>query len=90
MILRKECFLAFFVLATLIVKAESVQGDQSYDFDPTFKHEMVAMDQTSPFFNAGISFYFNLNHALIQIEVSGLDSKFLSQLYEVCTTDPVQ
>ena len=85
MILRKECFLAFFVLATLIVKAESVQGDQSYDFDPTFKHEMVAMDQTSPFFNAGISFYFNLNHA-----VSGPDSKFLSQLYEVCTTDPVQ
>ena len=53
-VLSQAYVLTFLALGSLvIIKAKSIQEDQSYDFDPTFNQEMVAMDPTAPFLNAG-------------------------------------
>jgi hypothetical protein len=56
MALNQVYFLAFVTLGSLLVlraSSKSIEPDQPYDFDPTFNQDMVPMDPTAPFLNAG-------------------------------------
>jgi len=69
-ILSQAYFLAFLAFGSLLViTAKSIPEEQSYDFDPTFgNQEMVAMDPTAPFLNAGEHLFFLLfiRHLLVK------------------------